>query len=66
MCLPADLACRLRYAPRWLLRIQEIIDRFAREAVDVGDMSRAEYASFDRDEIGKWAKTIRERGIKAE
>jgi hypothetical protein len=52
--------------PQLPVRIQEIIDRFAREAVDFGDMSRAEYAAFDRGEIGKWAKTIRDRGIKAE
>ncbi len=63
---PPEILDRLHQETAGILKRPEIIERFARDAVDVGDLSRAEYAAFIRGEIGKWAKIIRERGIKPE
>lgn len=63
---PPEILDRLHQETARILKRPEIIERFARDAVDVGDLSRAEYAAFIRGEIGKWAKIIRERGIKPE
>jgi len=61
-----DIMDKLHQETARTMKRPDIIERFARDAVDVGDMSRAEYAMFIRGEIGKWAKIIRERGIKPE
>jgi tripartite-type tricarboxylate transporter receptor subunit TctC len=49
-----------------VLKRKEIVDRFAKEGVDVGGISRESFGAFVAIETVKWGKIIRSRGIKAD
>jgi len=63
---PSVILDRLHQETLRIVKRPEIVERFAKEAADVGELSRAEYAQFVRDDIARWGRIIRERGIRAE
>jgi tripartite-type tricarboxylate transporter receptor subunit TctC len=45
------------------LAVPEVAERFARDAVEVAPLARADFARFVTDEMAVWAEVIRTRGI---
>jgi hypothetical protein len=63
--MPADWSLPIRY-PGMRSRLVGIGCRLAREGYESVGNTPAEYEQFMRDEVAKWAKVIKEAGIKME
>ena len=48
-----------------VIRRPDIVERFARDAVEAVGNSRADFSAFLKGEMAKWGRVVRERGIKA-
>ena len=48
-----------------VIRRPDIVERFARDAVEAVGNSRADFSAFLKGEMTKWGRVVRERGIKA-
>ncbi|MBC7782106.1 MAG: tripartite tricarboxylate transporter substrate binding protein [Proteobacteria bacterium] len=64
--MPAALSERIHGELVKAIRKPEIVERFAKDGVEAVGNSRAEFAAFLKGEMSKWAKVIKERGIKAD
>lgn len=61
-----DIVARLSVKMNRILRSPGVRQVLARVAVDPAPSSPPEFAPFFRDEVGKWARVIREANIRAE
>lgn len=62
--VPPELIRQVHAEVMRVLAIPEVRERFARDAVQMGTLSQAEFAAFVRAEAKKWGNVIRENGIK--
>ena len=63
---PPVVVVRLFDEMQAILKMPAIRERFAAEGVETGGMPSAQLAAVIKSEIPKWAKVIRDAGIKAE
>lgn len=63
---PPDVVARLFNEIDAILKMPAIRERFAAEGVETGGIASAQLAAIIRTEIPKWAKVIRDAGIKPE
>jgi tripartite-type tricarboxylate transporter receptor subunit TctC len=63
---PREIVNRLNTEMVKILTSAEVKERFARLGVDVAAGSPEQFASFLKGEVDRWAKVIREAGIKAD
>ena len=63
---PIDRVVALNGELRNVLRSPEMAERFSREGADVVAGTPDEYAKFLRAELAKWAKVVKEAGLKSE
>jgi len=63
---PADIVARVSTEVRKGLVAAEVKAAFAAQGIEPAGNSPAEFGAFMRDESAKWAKVIREAGIKAQ
>jgi len=63
---PHAVVVRLFDEMQTILKMPAIRERFAAEGVETGGMPSAQLAAVIKSEIPKWAKVIRDAGIKAE
>jgi tripartite-type tricarboxylate transporter receptor subunit TctC len=64
--MPPALMDRIHGELVRVIRRPDIVERFAKDAVEAVGNSRAEFAAFLKGEMGKWGKVIKERNIKAD
>jgi tripartite-type tricarboxylate transporter receptor subunit TctC len=64
--LPAAALARIEKDAGQVLAKREIVDRFAKEGVEVGGISSQAFGAFLAVETIKWAKIVRTRNIKAD
>jgi len=64
--MPGALSVRIHAELVKAVRKPEIVERFAKDGVEVVGNSRAEFAAFLKVEATKWSRVIKERGIKAD
>jgi len=62
--MPAALSERIHAELVKAIRKPEIVERFAKDGVEAVGNSRAEFAEFLKGEMTKWARVVKERGIK--
>lgn len=63
--MPAPLLDRIHGELVRVIRRPDIVERFARDAVEAVGNSRSDFAAFLRNEMTLWGRVVRERGIKA-
>jgi tripartite-type tricarboxylate transporter receptor subunit TctC len=63
---PRDFVNRLNTEMVRILTSAEVKERFSKLGVDVVAGSPEQFASFLKGEVDRWAKVIREAGIKAD
>jgi tripartite-type tricarboxylate transporter receptor subunit TctC len=64
--LPAPIAEKLYKASQAALKAPELRAQFDREGASIVEMSSAEFAEYIKTEIVKWARVVKEGGIKAQ
>ena len=64
--MPQDLANRLNSEITRALTSPEVAERLAQLGLDWKPNSSGEFAAFLRDEVGKWAKAVKDSGAKAD
>jgi tripartite-type tricarboxylate transporter receptor subunit TctC len=64
--LPAPIAEKLYKASQAALKAPELKAQFDREGASIVEMSSAEFAEYIKAEIVKWARVVKEGGIKAQ
>jgi tripartite-type tricarboxylate transporter receptor subunit TctC len=64
--LPAPIAEKLYKASQAALKAPELKAQFDREGASIVEMSSAEFAEYIKTEIAKWARVVKEGGIKAQ
>ena len=64
--LPEAVVARIAKDSTSILAMRPIVDRFAKEGVEVGGISREAFGAFLALETIKWAKIINTRNIKAD
>ena len=63
---PAEVVARLHREIASIQRAPEVVKRFESEAVDAIQMSTLEFGKYIQEETVKWARAVREAGIKAQ
>lgn len=63
---PRDIVGRLNTEIVKLLNSPEVKERFAKQGVEVRTSSPEQFGEFVRAEVGRWAKVIKDAGIKAD
>ena len=63
---PADIIARLNSAAATALGRPEVKERFSTTDLEPGGSTPEQFGSFVRSEVAKWAKVIRESGMKEE
>jgi tripartite-type tricarboxylate transporter receptor subunit TctC len=63
---PPEVVARLHREITAIQRAPEVVRRFESEAVDAIQMSTAEFSAYIQEETVKWARVVREAGIKAQ
>lgn len=63
---PAEILDRLHREIARIMSRPDVVERLARDAIDVEPGSRSEFAAIVRVDIDKWSKVIRDQGIKPE
>jgi tripartite-type tricarboxylate transporter receptor subunit TctC len=63
---PMDIVNRIHGEVQKLMRTPEMGKRLETEGAKFSPMSQAQFAEFQRNELARWGKIIREAGIKAD
>ena len=63
---PREIVARLNTEIVKVLNSPEVKDRFARQGVEVRTSTPEQFGEFVRAEVGRWAKVIKEAGIRAD
>jgi tripartite-type tricarboxylate transporter receptor subunit TctC len=63
---PRDIVGRLNTEIVKVLNSADVKDRFAKQGVEVRTSTPEQFGEFVRAEVGRWAKVIRDAGIKAD
>jgi len=63
---PRDIIARLNGEIVKLLNSAEIKDRFAKQGVEVRTTTPEQFAEFLKSEVARWARVIKEAGIRAD
>lgn len=63
---PRDIIGRLNTEIVRILNSPEVKDRFAKQGVEVRTSTPEQFGEFVRAEVGRWAKVIKEAGIRAD
>ena len=61
---PAAIVDRLHAEVAKILKEPEVKERFATLGIEPGDMTTREFAEFQKAEIAKWAKVVKEANLK--
>ena len=63
---PRDIVARLNAEIVKVLNSPDIKDRFAKQGVEVRTSTPEQFGEFVRSEVGRWAKVVKEAGIRAD
>ena len=63
---PRDIVARLNTEIVKVLNSADVKDRFAKQGVEVRTSTPEQFGEFVRAEVGRWAKVIKEAGIRAD
>ena len=63
---PADIVQRLNTEIVRILGTAEVRERFFKQGVEVQTSTADQYQAFVRSEVARWAKVIKEAGIKGD
>ena len=63
---PQDIVNRLNAEVQKIMRTPDMVKRLEAEGARFLPMSANQFGEFQKDELAKWGKTIRDAGIKVE